>query len=132
MPGLFTPAEAMKAIGEGLSDRMMAIGYHDERSTYRALAPLTMPKDGIYHPTAITPHLRLETASAKGRCTFFTPDNLCEIHATGKPHECAMLICSPAGQRPVVTNGAIRDAWALPEGRRVISVWEQTCNGEAC
>lgn len=126
MPGLFTPAEAMKAIGAGLSDRMMAVGYDDERGIYRCLAPLTAPKDGVYHPTAITPHLRLETASAKGRCTFFTADNLCEIHATGfKPHECAMLICSPDRQRPTVTNGAIRDAWASPEGRRVISVWER-------
>ena len=83
MPGLFTPAQAIQAIDAGLSDRLMAVGYHDDRGTYRALAPLTIPKDGVYHPTAITPHLRLETASAKGRCTFFTADNRCEIHATG-------------------------------------------------
>jgi hypothetical protein len=125
MPGLFTPAQAIEAIEAGLSDRLMAVGYHDDRGTYRALAPLTIPKDGVYHPTAITPHLRLETVSAKGRCTFLTADNRCEIHAT-KPRECATaLLCRTDSEGPA-NNEAIRDAWVLPEGRRVISVWEWT------
>src|SRR5664279_6296038 len=59
LPGLFTPAQAIQAIDAGLSDRLMAVGYDDERGIYRCLAPLTIPKNG-YHPTAITPHLRLE------------------------------------------------------------------------
>jgi hypothetical protein len=126
MPGLFTPAQAIQAIDAGLSDRLMAVGYHDDRGTYRALAPLTIPKDGVYHPTAITPHLRLETASAKGRCTFFTADNLCEIHATGfKPRECATaLLCRTDSEGPA-SNAAIRDAWASAEGRGVVAAWER-------
>ena len=127
MPGLFAPAQATQAIEAGLADRLMAVGYHDDRGTYRALAPLTSPKDGVYHPTAITPHLRLETASAKGRCTFFTADDRCEIHASGfKPLECASaLLCKTSGG-DVASNTEIRDAWASPEGRRVIAVWERT------
>jgi len=124
MPGLFTPDEALKAIAAGLADRLMAVGYHDDRGTYRALAPLTEPIAGVYLPTAITPHFRLETAAAKGRCTFFTADRLCEIHQSGfKPMECAGALLCRSGP---ANNGAIRDAWAGREGRQVVSQWEKT------
>jgi Fe-S-cluster containining protein len=127
IPGLFTPEEATKAIEAGLTDRLMAVGCHDERGTYRGISPLSMPKDGVYEATAITPHLRLETAAAKGRCTFFTADNRCEIHATGfKPRECATaLLCRTGDDRPA-SNAAIRDAWASLQGRRVVAVWERS------
>lgn len=132
MPGLFTPAQALQAIEAGLADRLMAVGYNDDRGTYRALAPLTIPKEGVYHPTAITPHLRLETAAAKGRCTFFTAANLCEIHASGyKPRECATaLLCRADSEGPAV-NAAIRDAWASPEGRRTVATWERVLKIDA-
>lgn len=126
------PAEATAAIEAGLADRLMAVGHHDERGTYRALAPLSIPEAGEYHPTAISPHLRLETASAKGSCTFLTADSLCEIHATGfKPQECAAaLLCAPSGERPA-SNAECRDAWASPEGRRVVRAWESALETSA-
>ena len=48
IPGLFAPVEAVQAINAGLADRL--IGHHDERGTYRALAPLSIPPNGVYHP----------------------------------------------------------------------------------
>ena len=127
IPGLFTPAEAMKAITAGLSHRIMSIGEKQKafQKVFRALAPMSTPSDGVYHSMAITPHLRLDTEAAKGRCTFLTAEGTCEIHATGfKPHECAAtLLCVPRDQRPT-SNAEICDAWASPDGRRVVAAWE--------
>lgn len=131
IPGLFTPEQAQAAIAAGLGIRLMAIGYHDDRGTYRALAPLSVPLDGIYHPTAISPHLRLETASAKGRCTFLTADRDCEIHTSGfKPAECATaLLCVSPDERER-SNAAIRDAWAMPDGRRIVEQWSDQLSAD--
>jgi hypothetical protein len=131
MPGLFTPDEAMAAIAAGFADRMMAVGYHDERGTYRALAPLTMPLDGEYLATAITPHLRLETAAAKGRCTFYASDRLYEIHCSGfKPGECAAaMLCAADKDRSSGRNASIRDSWSSREGRQIVMNWELARSG---
>src|SRR4029079_10581116 len=112
IPGLFTPDEAEHAIEAGHADRMMAVAYHDERDgDYLALAPRSVPH-GKPELTHIGPHLRLDTAAAKGRCTYFTKDRKCELHGTGfKPGECrtTRLCAYPDG---LGHNVRIRREWA--------------------
>ena len=88
------------------------------------LAPMSTPSDGVYHGMTIAPHVRLNIEAAKGQCTFLTAEGLCEIHSTGfKPHECAVtLLCVSLDQRPT-SSAEICDAWASPEGRRVVAAW---------
>lgn len=96
-PGWFAPGEAEEAaklLGvpfEEFSKRLIKNYMYDEYDDVKFWIPRKVGPE--FNPSAEL--LSDRASNTKGRCTFLTEDNRCEIHAA-KPMECReALLCNP-------------------------------------
>lgn len=98
--GWFTPGEARLAIEAGLAERIT-----DVNKSVTGLAPLA-------------------ERGNRGRCTFLTADNLCELHETSfKPIECRTGFGCDKSDDSSPSIKEMFEMWGSEEGKIVYQLW---------
>lgn len=118
IPGVFAPLEALRAVRAGLAPRMV----ETRMEGHFVLMPLARA-DGWQESEG---HFRDGAYDARGRCTFLSGSDRCELHDTKfKPKECreALLCGETAGAREVDRN--LEASWDTRVGHLVRKIWHK-------
>ncbi len=127
-PGWPTPEEAEKAIEAGHAGRLMLDWWVDFPGNIEILCPASEGFEGERAPEPEEGFIAMFSGWCKGRCTFLTSDNKCEIHQSGfKPQECReALVCSSIGG--FAEHKKVAMLWNTDEARSLIERWKKLVN----
>lgn len=119
IPGVFAPLEALRAVHAGHAQRMV----ETRMDSIIVLMPLA---DGEFSEG----HYRDGAYSARGRCTFLSGSDRCELHETGfKPKECReALLCGEGMGR--AEGRDLEASWNTRVGHLVRQLWHKALEGE--